>query len=117
MNDGLRIVDKIITRAELKDLAQEIFGDFVKAVVDINRGIMAINAELHVDLEAHLLSNGSRQVDLWGINLYPDLHSNDFIEFDSMINIRPSQNNRSRFVEDENIRSKIVEIVRNTVPH
>ena len=68
--------------------------------------------EMHADGEAYLPENGSQQADLWGINLHPDnFGTGDFIEFDSMINIRPSQNNPSRDVLDENIRKQIREIV------
>jgi hypothetical protein len=87
------------------------FGNLVKAVVDIEKGIMAVNAELHSDEEALLLENGSKQENLWGINIYPDFFGqDDFIEFDSMINLRPSQNNRSRGVDNPDIRKKILEI-------
>jgi hypothetical protein len=79
----------------------------VKAVVDIARGVMAVSGELHSDEEALLLEDGSRQSDLWGINLYPTEPAADWIEFDSMINVRPSQNNRSRDVEDEATRAAI----------
>lgn len=40
---------------------------------------------------------------------------NERIEFDSMINIRPRQNNRSRDVLDPAIRNKITIIVNNLV--
>ena len=94
-------------------MAQNLFGNMVKAVVDIERQIMAMDAELHADEEAALLENGSCQEDLWGINIYPELDRNDpdFVEFDSMINLRPSQNNRSRGVEDNETRKKIISIV------
>jgi len=82
----------------------------VKAVVDVEREIVAIDAELHSDLEALCLEYGSKQNCLWGINYYPEMEGEDFIEFDSMINLRPSQRNLSRGVEDEIIRKKIVEI-------
>jgi hypothetical protein len=72
---------------------------------------MVIDAELHADEEALLLSNGSLQENLWGINLYPDISGDDFIEFDSMINIRPSQGNRSRNIESEDIRKQIQTII------
>jgi len=96
---------------ELKQMATATFGNMVKAVVDIDRDIIAVDAELHSDLEAILLDNGSKQKNIWGINLYPDLRGEDFIEFDSLINIRPSQGNRSRGVEKEEVRKKIVSIV------
>lgn len=87
------------------------FGDLVKAVVDVHKGIMAIDAELHADEEALLIENGSDQNDLWGINLYPELESGDFVEYDSMINLRPSQGNRGRGVESPEIRARIQHIV------
>lgn len=80
----------------------------VKGVVDIERGLLAIDAELHADLEKFLLENGSEQFNLWGINLYFD---GDLVEFDSLINIRPAQGNRSRGVENPKIQQKITEIV------
>ncbi|MCG8430972.1 MAG: DUF5674 family protein [Candidatus Omnitrophica bacterium] len=103
------IIDRVITRDELKKIAAGSFGDLVKAVVDVERLLIAIDAELHSDLEALLLENGSKQKDLWGINFYPDCAGEDFIEFDSMINMRPSQGNMSRGVEDTDIRRKIIQ--------
>ena len=96
-------------------MAQETFGDLVKAVVDIEKEIMVIDAELHSDAEALLLENGSEQKNLWGINLYPALDNEDFIEFDSMINLRPSFGNLSRGVDDPQIREKIINIVNKLV--
>ena len=104
-----------ISVAELKNMADNMFGDLVKAVVDIKREVMMVDAELHADQEKALLETGSKQEDLWGINLYPDETGEDFIEFDSMINLRPSWGNRSRGVEDEHIRKEIIRIVNNIV--
>lgn len=106
-----KIITEAITKLELKEIALERFGDLVKAVVDVERKIMSVGAELHSDEEAQLLENGSKQKDLWGINLYPDLPADKWIEFDSMINLRPGQNNSSRGVEDEQIRKKILLVV------
>ena len=107
----MKILNEVMTISELKQLAQNTFGDLIKAVVDIDRKLVAIDAELHSDLEALLLEHGSKQNDLWGINFYPDIKNDDFIEFDSMINIRPSQGNMSRGVDSEEIRKNIIEIV------
>lgn len=107
----MKIITEILTLDELKKMAADTFGNVVKAVVDVDRGFLAIDAELHSDLEALLLQNGSKQKNLWGINLYPEMQGDDFIEFDSMINMRPSQGNRSRGVDDEGLRNKISEIV------
>jgi hypothetical protein len=106
----MRILDKPITIIELKEIAQNMFGDLVKAVIDVDLKRIAINAELHSDLEALMLENGSKQNSLWGINYYPDLEGDDFIEFDSMINMRPSQGNTSRGVDSEAIRNIIIKI-------
>ena len=96
---------------ELSSMAADQFGDFVKAVVDVGRGVMAIGGELHADEEALLLEDGARQADLWGINLYPGRATGERIEFDSMINVRPSQSNRSRGVEDPSVRRQVENVV------
>ncbi len=106
-----KIIKNKITQNELKNLAREQYGDVVKAVVDIDRDLLAIDAQLHSDLEALLLGEGSKQKNLWGINLYPQARGEDFIEYDSMINVRPSSGNRSRGVENADIRKKVSEIV------
>ena len=107
----MKILQETVTVGELKTIAVDTFGDMIKAVVDVRQGVIALDAELHSDLEALLIENGSLQDDLWGINFYPDLDGDDFLEFDSMINVRPSRGNAGRGVEDQTIRNKIVEIV------
>jgi Protein of unknown function (DUF5674) len=107
----IRIVTTPVSIDELRSMAVEQFGDFVKAVVDVRRAVMAIGGELHADEEALLLEDGARQADLWGINLYPGRATGELIEFDSMINVRPSQNNRSRGVEDPSVRRQIEDVV------
>lgn len=105
------ILDKSITRDELKELAENVYGDMIKGVVDVEQELLALDAELHSDLEGLLLREGSQQDVLWGINLYPEADEEDFLEFDSLIIIRPRQGNRSRDVENEEIREKIRIIV------
>jgi len=97
---------------ELRRLAAERFGDLVKAVIDLERRVMIVDADLHADQEAELLAGGSQQQDLWGINLYPELSTDDWLEFDSLINLRPSFGNRSRGVDDLETRERIATIVR-----
>jgi len=110
----MKIITKVLDFKKLKEMTA-MFGNMVKAVVDIERELLALDAELHSDLEALLLEDGSKQENLWGINLYPGMPVNDFIEFDSMINMRPSQGNRSRGVESEEIRKRIIEIVNKVI--
>ena len=104
-----------VSMDELRQMAAGRFGDMVKAVVDLRRGILLLDAEMHADEEAELLASGSEQPDLWGINLYPELEEAEWLEFDSMINIRPSVGNRSRGVEDATTRERITDLVRRLV--
>ena len=109
----MRIVDdaKPISMDELRVLAEQRFGDMVKGVVDLRRGLMLLDAEMHADQEAELMAGGSAQEDLWGINLYPGLPEADWIEFDAMINLRPSFGNRSRGVDDQETQAKVAALV------
>lgn len=105
------ILKEQVTIQYIDELAQNLYGDMIKAVADVDKGVIAIDAELHSDLEMLLLEDGSSQESLWGFNIYPKLEEDDYIEFDSLINIRPRQNNRSRDVENEEIRKKIIVLV------
>ena len=100
-----------ISLDEIRTLADERFGDMIKGVVDLERGILLLDADLHADQEASLLADGSKQADLWGINLYPDVAGADWLEFDSMINLRPSFGNRSRGVDDAGTRAAIATLI------
>lgn len=111
----IRVVRDTISREELTEIAKQQFGDMVKAVVDIELGIMAIGGELHSDEEAVLLDQGSAQRHLWGINLYPGKPRNEWIEFDSMINVRPSAGNRSRYVESPEVQATVTRTVNRLV--
>ena len=107
----IRLLKEPVSLAKVAALAKDQFGEMLKATVDVERGVLAVGGELHSDEEAMLLEDGSRQEHLWGINIYPEKPREGLVEFDSMINVRPSQNNRSRGVEDPEIRSRILRIV------
>ena len=113
--DGIRIIKEKISLEELKAIAKEWYGDMVKGVADVERGIIAFGGELHSDEEAVLLDDGSKQRDLWGFNIYFDEPRDSWIQFHSMINLRPSQGNHSRLVEDESVKEKIIEIVNSLI--
>ncbi len=107
----MKIIVQQMSVGELERMAAGMFGTMVKAVVDVDREVLAVDGELHSDLEALLLEDGSKLGSLWGINLYPEMKGDDFVEFDSMINMRPSQGNRSRGVESAEIRGRIMQVV------
>lgn len=112
----MQIVKDLITIDELSKMSENMFDGLVKTVVDIKKELIAVDAEMHADEEKELLENGSKQEDLWGINLYPEkFGTDDFIEFDSMINLRPWQNNRTRGVDDTKIQQIIIKIVNNKI--
>ena len=112
----IRIVKDLIGREELKHIAEKQFGQLVKVVVDVEQGIMAIGGELHADEEALLMEReGSKREYIWGINLYPEKSGDDLIEFDSLINLKPSFGNRSRGVDNPEIQEKIRNIIKKLV--
>lgn len=103
----VKIIKKKISLTELKKLADESFGDMVKGVVDIKEKILAIGGELHADAETLLIKEGSKQENIWGINVYPDKPKKQRIEYSALINIRPSIGNRSMEILDSQIKRKI----------
>ena len=108
---GMQILQEPVSREDLKIIARNTFGDMVKCVADVRQGILAIDANLHADLETALLENGSAQQDLWGFNLWVEEEGEDFIEYDSLINIRSWQGNPSRDVLNPQVRKAIADIV------
>ena len=113
--DEVMLINSKIKLARLQEIASARFGNLVKAVVDIRQKIMAIGGEMHADEEKFLLESGSIQDDLWGINIYPDNPKESLIEFDSMINLRPRQNNRTRGIESPELQKKIIETVHSLI--
>ena len=110
--EEIKIVKDSIKREELLEIAKQQFGDLVKAVVDVEQGIMAVGGEMHADEEIMLMEQeGSKRENTWGINLYPEKSGEELIEFDSIINIKPSYGNRSRDVENPKTREQIKVIV------
>ena len=108
----MKIVDTTISLKELSVMSEKMFNNIVKAVIDVEQEIVIVDAILHSDQEEYLLNEGSLQANLWGINLHPDkFDTPKFVEFDSMINIRPNEGNRSRGVDDPHIQEKIRKII------
>ncbi len=108
----IRIIKNPISRSELQHIANERFGDLVKGAVDVRQKIMALGPELHADAESELIEKeGSLREDVWGINLYPAEHGDGFIEFDSLINLKPALGNRTRGVDNAKTRDEISAIV------
>ena len=109
----MRILTEPVTKEDLINTSEHFIDDnVIKAAVDVARELIAVDAPMHYECEQLLLEDGSKQTDIWGINLYLDEDDiDDIVEFDSMINIRPSENNRTRSVEDSTIQAKIKQVV------
>lgn len=107
----IEIMREKISRDRLAAMAQNNYGDMVKVVVDLVRKIVAAGGEMHADAEQKLLEDGSAQADLWGANIYPDGDGEGFIEYQSLINIRPKAGNRGMEIQDEAIRAQIKDII------
>lgn len=111
----MKIITEQITIEELKEMAKKMFGSLVKAVVDVEKEIMAVDGELHSDEQELLIENGSKHENLWGINIYPEIKNEDWVEFDSLINLKPASGHRTRGVENSEIREKVIRIVNKLV--
>ena len=112
----IKIVKAPINKKELIDMAKEQFGDLLKAVVDVEQEIMAVGGEMYADEEVILMEQeDSKREHIWGINLYPEKMGEDLIEFDSVINLKPSFGNRSRGIDDPKIKEKIRNIIKKLV--
>jgi len=85
---------------------EELKSPFIKAVADIEKEIISINCELHIDCAEELIKEGSEWKNLWGFNIYPDVS----VDFISLINIRPASRNRSMEIQNPKIRQKIESI-------
>ena len=108
----MKIIKDQIKIQELKEMAKKMHDNLVKAMVDVEKEIMAVDAGLHADLMELLIEEeGSKSENIWGINIFSDKDGEDLIEFDSMMNIKPALGNRTRGVDDEEIRKKIIKIV------
>ncbi|TSC53621.1 MAG: hypothetical protein LiPW31_337 [Microgenomates group bacterium LiPW_31] len=112
----IKIVKDSINKEELLAMARGQFGDLVKAVVDVGQGIMAVGGEMHADEEVVLMEQeSSKREHTWGINIYPEKTGDDWIEFDSVINLKPSFGNRSRGVDNPETQEKIRKIIEKLV--
>jgi len=112
----MKIVKDSIRIEELRQMAEKMFGEMVKAMADVEKGILAVDAPLHADLAELLIEKeNSESKNLWGINIHPDKTEDDYIEFDSMMNLKPGMGNKTRGVENPDIRQKIIDIVNKLV--
>ena len=112
----IRIIREPVTHDVLEELMRVHYRTFIKGVADIERGVIALGGDWHMDANTVLFSDGSEQKNLWGFNIYLGKSGDEAIEYESIINIRPAQNNRGRVIEDERVRSQVRSLVAQFVP-
>lgn len=115
MESEIKIIKKRISNDELMVFLGKPFSEMIKFVVDVEKQIIALGGEMHADAEQILIEDGSEQKNLWGGNIYPKLKGEEKIEFTSLINIRPSQDNCSMEIQDKNIKAKAIEIINDLI--
>ena len=107
----IKIIDKKIAEMELRKIAEVFYIEMIKGVVDIEREIIAVGGEYHMDANIVLIEKGSKQQNVWGFNWYFDKKGNKRIEYVSLINIRPAQGNRTMEVQNTALRDKMKNII------
>lgn len=107
----IKIVTNSITSDELAELARAWYGDMLKGVVDIEQEILALGGEFHMDANMLLLQSGSKQDSVWGFNIHLSKPREEWIEYTSLINIRPAQGNRGMILEDTSLQKRIRDII------
>ncbi|OGI60202.1 hypothetical protein A2641_03675 [Candidatus Nomurabacteria bacterium RIFCSPHIGHO2_01_FULL_37_25] len=107
----MKIIDKKISKDELQEIAKEFYVVMIKGVVDVERDILAVGGEYHMDANNVLIENNSKQQNIWGFNWYLDKSTEESIEYVSLINIRPAQGNRVMEVQDSSLRDKMKSII------
>lgn len=114
--EEILIVRDTLSAEQLDRLVKQWYTTMVKGVADVERGVIALGGEWHMDANAVLLADGSQQEYVWGFNIYPDAQG-DILVFESLINIRPTQGNMGMVLEDESLRKKIRMTVAKCLPH
>lgn len=107
-----KILKQPLSKKEIKELAEEFFGDMIKVAVDVEEGLIAAGCSLHADAEQLLLKHGSKQDNVWGANYFPGRKKGEKIEYTALINIRPRKGNKSQFIQDPEIRKKAGNIIK-----
>ena len=104
----IHIIRTHATTQQVEEM-QQALETYIKLAIDVKRGILAGGGVMHADCESALLEDGSAQEDIWGADWNP---ANRQVTFESLINIRPRQNNPSMEILDPKRRDHVAQIVR-----
>ncbi len=102
------VLDRKITPEEFK-LAREVYGDYIKTVVDIEKNIIAVGGEYHIDCEEELIRQGSKLENLYGGGYRI---STKEVEYMAMSNYKPALNKYTYEISDNQIRDKLYKLTK-----
>ena len=105
------IVETTMSLVNVREVAKEFYVEMIKGVADIEREIIALGGEYHIDANNVLLDRGSQQSDLWGFNVHLEKENDEWIECRSLINIRPAAGNIGMLIEDPSLEQRVRSIV------
>lgn len=97
------------TPQEVREML-EVYQDYIKLAVDVERNVLSGGGILHADCDAILLEDGSNNDNVWGADWYPFTQK---LEYEAMLNIRPRLGNRSMYLQNPLLRDKIATIADN----
>lgn len=115
MNYPIEIIKKRIAKSYLKKFLDKPFKEVVKFVVDLDQQIIALGGELHSDAAEKLIRQGSDNRNLWGGNFYPLKSKKDWLEYSSLINLKPSQDNFAIDIKNQPIKKQINKIIKQLI--
>ena len=110
----IQVYEENIPLDEIVEISKEYYFPMIKGVIDIKNEIVALGGEYHMDANMVLLEKGLQQSNIWGFNIATDKYNTneeEYLEYTSFINIRPIVNNKGMFIQDEEIRKKIKNII------
>ncbi len=108
---SIQILEKPVSMDYVRELAVEWYGTMIKGTVDIAKNKVAIGGKYHVESCELLVEGGGDHTNVWGFNIRFEEDQNGILEFDSLVNIKPSLGNKSRSVENPEIIKKATEII------
>lgn len=111
----ITIVEEKISITELEEIAKEFYTPMIKGVVDIETRSIAFGGEYHIDANQKLIERNSKQKDIWGFNVYLNRPRDVWVEYTSLINIRPGQDNFDMEVSSTQIREKMLQIINSKI--
>jgi len=111
----IRIITEPIPLVEVEELAKDTYTTMIKGVVDIEKAIIALGGEYHIDANNKLTEMGSKQPDIWGFNIQFDKIGDEWLQYTSLINIRPAVGNRGMLVKDQRIQKRMREIIESLI--